>query len=433
MRHPEPEPTPSPTRRREAADGRPGLAVLAAAILWAAPFPLLIAGRFGFAAKPRGRGAVRTAAGPAAGRNAAALSNLPYILQSRDSRPDRKGVVLDAGPRVSPGWNFVLPWSLARPGRAYLLDERGNVVWRWSIESYLSARKPRPWVGHFELLPNGSLVAVVHDDSILEIDRYSRIVWRTPIRAHHDLWRDPSGDLYALARRAEVVPEIHPTRPIESDSIVVLSADGKVKREIPILGLLRRSGYGYLVPRLEDAAASRPGPAIDVFHTNHVESFDGSLASRSPLYAKGNLLISIRNRNAIAIVDPRIERIVWLWGPGNLAYQHDPRLLPNGHVLVFDNGVDRSQVVEVDPLTMQVAWRYAPGKDFFSRVVGAVQRLPNGNTLITDSVGGRAVEVTASGERVWEFLNPEFSARNLRSGILRATRFAPGALTFLPE
>ena len=38
--------------------------------------------------------------------------------------------------------------------------------------------------------------------------------------------------------------------------------------------------------------------------------------------------------------------------------------------------------------------------------LGAATRLENGNTLITESDGGRAVEVTPSGETIWEFYNP---------------------------
>jgi hypothetical protein len=39
-------------------------------------------------------------------------------------------------------------------------------------------------------------------------------------------------------------------------------------------------------------------------------------------------------------------------------------------------------------------------------VRGAQQRLPNGNTLITESEAGRLLEVTADGEVVWEYINP---------------------------
>ena len=48
----------------------------------------------------------------------------------------------------------------------------------------------------------------------------------------------------------------------------------------------------------------------------------------------------------------------------------------------------------MDPRTNAVGWRYSPEKDFFSASRGACQRLPNGNTLITLSEGGRVIEVT---------------------------------------
>ncbi len=53
-------------------------------------------------------------------------------------------------------------------------------------------------------------------------------------------------------------------------------------------------------------------------------------------------------------------------------------------------------------------WSYAPERpeDFHSEWCGGVQRLANGNTLITETNNGRAFEVTPGGEIVWEFINP---------------------------
>ena len=57
----------------------------------------------------------------------------------------------------------------------------------------------------------------------------------------------------------------------------------------------------------------------------------------------------------------------------------------------------------------------------FSTVTcGSTQRLPNGNTLVTESDSGRAFEVTADREIVWEFYNP---ARVGKKGELVATLF----------
>jgi len=44
--------------------------------------------------------------------------------------------------------------------------------------------------------------------------------------------------------------------------------------------------------------------------------------------------------------------------------------------------------------------------DFVTQSCGAVQRLHNGNTLITLSNRGRAIEVTPDREVVWEFVSP---------------------------
>ena len=88
---------------------------------------------------------------------------------------------------------------------------------------------------------------------------------------------------------------------------------------------------------------------LDVLHTNHVEVFDGRLADRSPLYRAGNLLLSMRTISTILIADPRSREVLWAWGPGKLVFQHHPTLLDNGHLLVFNNGTERSEVLELDP------------------------------------------------------------------------------------
>jgi hypothetical protein len=268
---------------------------------------------------------------------------------------------------------------------------------------------------------------------IVKVDRDSKVLWESALPVHHDLWPGPDGRLYTMIHRRRLVPEIHPTIPIEMDAVAILSADGKLEKQIPVLDLLRRSGYDYLLPRLQRVTLDADRKFLDVFHLNHVEVLDGSLASRSPIYRGGNLLVSIRNLNAIAIVDPASEKIVWLWGPGNLTYQHDPRMLANGEILVFDNGTEASEVIQVDPLTQQVTWRYAPPSGFFSALAGAVQRLPNGNTLITESMAGHAIEVNEGGATVWSYSNPEVTPAGLRNGIIRMTRLDPSTLTFLPQ
>ena len=115
---------------------------------------------------------------------------------------------------------------------------------------------------------------------------------------------------------------------------------------------------------------------------------------------------------------------------GQIVGQHHPHIIPKGlpgagHLLVFDNGgiagygapnpaaptgrgnVRRinSRVLEVNPVTFEKVWEYSIGGQesvsFFSHYVSSAQRLPNGNTMVTEGWDGRILRADAGeGNRV---------------------------------
>ncbi len=110
-----------------------------------------------------------------------------------------------------------------------------------------------------------------------------------------------------------------------------------------------------------------------------------------------------------------------------------PEGLPGaGNIMVFNNGEGQkySEVVEIiapfdasgnytlssgsayEPA--QPTWTYSNGMSFYSNHLGSCQRLPNGNTLISESTSGYLFEVTASGEIVWDYNYEKEIARSLR-------------------
>jgi hypothetical protein len=129
----------------------------------------------------------------------------------------------------------------------------------------------------------------------------------------------------------------------------------------------------------------------------------------------------------VAIVDPDRPAVVWRWGKQRIDHPHNPTLLPNGHLLVFDNGPRRkwSRVIEVAPATGKIVWTYHgdPRESFFSQVRGSLQALSNGNVLITESTKGRVFEVTREGEIVWKFWNPDQTDDGVRRQIYRMQRY----------
>jgi hypothetical protein len=89
-------------------------------------------------------------------------------------------------------------------------------------------------------------------------------------------------------------------------------------------------------------------------------------------------------------------------------------------------------VLEFDPTTLKIVWQYTPieaglvipsnSHMFYSGLVSSAQRLPNGNTLITEGVGGRILEVTPAHELVWEYVSPYKSGPRNTVMVYRAYR-----------
>jgi hypothetical protein len=348
------------------------------------------------------------------------LQALGYVDGIYDPDSHLADVVVNETKKTSPGYNF---YSSRKQAGAQLIDMKGREVHQWETVD------EGAWQ-HVELLPNGDVVTIVKDERLSRYDKDSNRLWTVEGRFHHDLWIH-GDEIYVLARRARTIPYVHPWVPTLVDVIQVRSMDGELKREISILKAIHESDYGFLLPSIAHEKGAKKGTHLDVLHTNHVEVFDGELADRNPIYAAGNILISMRQINAIAILDGSSSEIVWVWGPTNVTFQHHPTLLDNGHILLFDNGLKRSRVLEIDPLSGRVTWDYSPKSGFFSASRGSNQRLANGNTLITESDRGYVLEVTPRGRTVWKFANPRIDEKKEREAIWRMTRFDPATLTFL--
>ena len=72
----------------------------------------------------------------------------------------------------------------------------------------------------------------------------------------------------------------------------------------------------------------------------------------------------------------------------------------------------------------EVIWTYTadPPESFYAFHGSNAQRLPNGNTLITDAPAGRIFEVTRNGRTVWKFAHP---LRREDDKVYRAYRYPP--------
>lgn len=367
------------------------------------------------------------------------LKSLPYLtwVSAKDSM--QYAGVIKYDPNSS--YKGVNIYNSRHSNAIHLTDMQGNLLHSWTPEI-----SERGGFHHHQMNKDGSILIIIKDRYLACYDWDSNMLWQKKERANHDVRISESSDIYLLSRKDEIIWRAGIPMPILNDYIVIYSKGGEKKKEISLYKVLEsevtfkyflKSYYNILQPNIFlrtikykyidklDCWFLETSPQ-DFFHANSIQVIDKDI----PGFCKKNdVLVSFRNLDLIAIIDMMNEKIIWKWGPGNLSRQHHPTLLENNNILIFDNGDAKkknySRVIELNPFTKQIIWEYKsePPKKLFSGSRGACQRLPNGNTLITNSDSGYVFEVTKNGEIVWEFYTPDMDVKKeMRAAIYRLTR-----------
>jgi hypothetical protein len=373
--------------------------------------------------------------------------------------PDRfvgSGVLKYDAANTQPGYTL---YSVAPALSAHLIDMSGRELHRWSVSpeeimpgatarvrTVFGLLKPQVEVGH--LYPNGDLLLIyaqtvlgAWDTRLVKVDKYSRILWNSQVSAHHAI--AVVGDrIYALTRPfkppspTSMIPSLA-GMPYMDESVSLLDSQGRVLTTHSILTALAKTKS----LRLADEVPFDPR-AADALHSNSIDVLTEQTAPFIPGAKPGNVLLSLRNLDMLVVMDLDTDSIVWALR-GSWRKQHDAKMLPDGHILLFDNegGLTkhgRSRVLEVNPKTGGIAWSYNgidddPLDSGDNR--GGAARLTGGNILINESNAGRVLEVTPNGSVVWEYVNPiqqmEHGRILIASLGLTVVRYEPSYLNFL--
>jgi len=358
------------------------------------------------------------------------------------AKKSQKGVIYYDPSKTYEGYTLFAPEG---GYDAWLIDMRGQIVYHWSL-----VHKPCFFA---RLLPNGNLLYCGREEEnpqgpkmdvfdqnhnliatlwfgggqyLVEIDSDNNLVWKyeDPLLTH-DFYRMENG--HTMVIKYVQIPDdlknevkggipIEPEAPMWCDALNEVNPKGQV--------IWEWLAYEHLDPKIDIIC-----PLEHRVEWTHMNT--------CTVLPDGNILGSFRHTNTICIIDKDTGNISWRWGPGELAHQHEPVMLDNGNILVFDNGAHRafsrfnySRVLEVNPRTNKIEWEYKadPPFTFFSSVCGGCQRLPNGNTLITESDSGRIFEITYEGEIVWEYISPfygPYRGQAPNNWIYRAYRYGP--------
>ncbi|MBF0122752.1 MAG: hypothetical protein HQL21_05020 [Candidatus Omnitrophica bacterium] len=325
--------------------------------------------------------------------------------------PEKTGTTIYKKDKVFPGYNIYTS-DMTLNSFVRLVDMNSSLLHVWERNK---KNEPGMWA-YATPFPDGSIFVTYEGATTINWQRVnaaSQILATYNLpgqKAHAATYGLKDGGFLGLV---DNVPDNGRMRDIKNDSLVHISSSGQLLKQIPLSKLFAKDPtYQKKIksvsqkPKKNSTKLSTNGKIrpFDPTHTVYIENLEQDIPN---IAKKGCWLVTVRNLNRIIIVDPDKEEIIWQWGENIINWPHHAKFINGNQILLFDNGIDKksSRIIIVDIKSKQIVWQYGqkPDQEFFTYTGGSVQRLPNDNTLISETNTGRAFEVTPSGEIVWEF------------------------------
>ncbi len=342
-------------------------------------------------------------------------------VQGFQSRPDLHPpavTVTASSPALAAGYEFAAPYT--GPGQAgpMILDDSGALVWfrplptdtfatNFRVQQYLGAPVLTWWQGGISVHGFGLGEGVIANQSYTDI---AHVRAGNGVREDlHDLQLTPQGTALITAYE----PILCDLSSIGGSSYAGVT-DGLVQEIDVKTGLvmfqwtsLDHVALDESYSNLFDSSTSSP---FDYFHVNSID-----------LDPDGTLLISARNTWTVYEVDPRTGEIVWrlggkrssfAMGAGTTtAWQHDPRVLANGDISIFDNGASpdvhqqsRGIVVALNAQSRSATLvaQFVHPSPLLADSQGNVQALENGDWFLGWGQEGDLSELSPSGALLFD-------------------------------
>jgi len=281
---------------------------------------------------------------------------------------------------------FIVTSSGLSGSQAFILDSDGAPVW-WATAPQSPSRAHMSWDGKemymlaLNVQNTGGNVAKIGMDGTGAMNNLSGVS-----TSHHDFTAIPGG----------IATMLWNTSGMDAHCSVV-----------------ERASNGTMTTVVADVNSIYSSAS---FHSNaiHYYPFDDSytVGDRNP-----NLMVKITRKGALVWQlggsDPK-DQSEFFSGAGTWQVNHGHHLLANGNFLFFNNGamsggqsMMRELKLDTGTMTATSVMTYQ-ASGISSNVLGDVQRLPNGNTLVTYSVTGNIHEVSPSGQLVWSLKTNNF-------------------------
>lgn len=328
----------------------------------------------------------------------------------------------------------------------YMLDADGEIRWVLDWRTSPDLRHIGAQCGLHRLENGNYLAGDANNHQIAEVNILGEVVRKWDLKAlgynfHHDALIGNDGKLLIAATKLDAKLTTGKSRIY--DHIIEMGTEGTIDREWDLTNILDSARYTPIDPTLpgasygqtqgnwahnnallpwgDDYLASARYQGVFKFHKNGELAWviaphknwrrDYQKYLLTPLDKEGNEITDSK----VISGEKSSDAFDWPWG------QHTPVIMPNGHILMFDNGYCRnfiskaftepgqySRIVEyeVDETnrTVRQVWEYGREReDCYAAAMSSVQYLPEtkhvlfcpgmGNKLSNGSYGGHIIEI----------------------------------------
>mgnify|MGYP000601082653 CR=1 FL=1 len=321
--------------------------------------------------------------------------------------------------RLKPGYRAIMGY-VRDPGTfaIWLFDETGREVHRRLLNYDVqdpdgpSGGSEAPHAFHF--LADGSVVVNTDKGDVMtRYDACGEPIWSRPGAFHHSLASDPRGGVWTWRGERSTFDQYQFLVRFDPET-------GETLEEIDLAADVIEASPEHraiftLVPDHELEHASDYRSVTDFFHPNDLEVLQPELADAFPEFEVGDLLLSFRNIDLVAVLDSDTRKLKW-WSHGPWIQQHDPDFGRGGEITVFNNNGWRSAVgssiVAIDPATRAVrSVPIDPAHRFYTQYMGKHEYLDDGTLQVVVPFEGRALEFAPDGTLLLE-INNLFSAEH---------------------
>ena len=362
-------------------------------------------------------------------------------------------VVFDDVPEKSHNGLLLLNYRYQENPAIVLVDKKGKIQHQWNLpltelfgnlkhQQYLDflQRKRTKLFRHDDshLYQNGDLLTIVAEETeesdtaqvydfayLLKMDKDSNIIWQINDFVHHEFEINDAGKIFVIASKIiddyPIVNQTNKTKPQFVDFVIkeIDSETGQILRVISVTDAIKNSKYQPFLAtsRFQGFELPDSSKVFDILHVNDLIYVEKNMANLVPFLEEGDLIVSVKGLDAIAVLRPKINSIVWMT-KGPWIHQHHIELTDVGKLRIFNNvnhyvmddkkeqfarHQERSSIIDYDLMTHEtkIIYNDVAKRSLQSWSQSLHQEIDDG-FIFTFTDKGRIINTDFEGNILWE-------------------------------